>query len=64
MKTKTLKIALEGFGSYLGMEKGCFTVKNRSRLSLTSVSKMMLVSLIPQLSEAKESCSACISWNG
>jgi CRISPR-associated protein Cas1 len=29
MKTKTIKIALEGFGSYLGMEKGCFTVKNR-----------------------------------
>lgn len=29
MKTKTVKIALEGFGSYLGMEKGCFTVKNR-----------------------------------
>lgn len=30
MKTKTVKIALEGFGSYLGMEKGCFTVKNKS----------------------------------
>jgi CRISPR-associated endonuclease Cas1 len=29
MKTKTIKIALEGYGSYLGMEKGCFTVKNR-----------------------------------
>jgi len=29
VKTKTVKIALEGFGSYLGMEKGCFTVKNR-----------------------------------
>jgi CRISPR/Cas system-associated endonuclease Cas1 len=29
MKTKTVKTALEGFGSYLGMEKGCFTVKNR-----------------------------------
>jgi hypothetical protein len=29
MKTKTVKIALEGFGSYLGMEEGCFTVKNR-----------------------------------
>jgi CRISPR/Cas system-associated endonuclease Cas1 len=29
MKTKTVKIALEGYGSYLGMEKGCFTVKNR-----------------------------------
>lgn len=27
MKTKTVKIALEGFGSYLGMEKGCFVVK-------------------------------------
>jgi hypothetical protein len=26
MKTKTVKIALEGFGSYLGMEEGCFTV--------------------------------------
>jgi len=31
MKTKTVKIALEGFGSYLGMAKGCFTVKNRER---------------------------------
>jgi CRISPR-associated protein Cas1 len=29
LKTKTVKIALEGFGSYLGMEKGCFTVKNK-----------------------------------
>lgn len=29
MKTKTVNIALEGFGSYLGMEKGCFIVKNR-----------------------------------
>ncbi len=29
MKTKTVKIALEGFGSYLGMEKGCFVVKDR-----------------------------------
>jgi hypothetical protein len=28
MKTKIVKIALESFGSYLGMEKGCFTVKN------------------------------------
>jgi hypothetical protein len=28
MKTKTVKIALEGFGSYLGMEKGCFIVKH------------------------------------
>lgn len=31
MKTKTVKIALEGFDSYLGMEKGCFTVKNERR---------------------------------
>jgi len=29
MKTKTVKIALEGFGSYLGMEKGCFIVKDK-----------------------------------
>jgi CRISPR-associated protein Cas1 len=29
MKTKTVKIALEGYGSYLGMEKGSFVVKNR-----------------------------------
>jgi hypothetical protein len=29
MKTKTVKITLEGFGSYLGMEKGCFIVKDR-----------------------------------
>lgn len=28
MKTKTAKITLGGFGSYLGMEKGCFIVKN------------------------------------
>jgi CRISPR-associated protein Cas1 len=30
MKTKTVKIALEGFGSYLGMEKGCFVVRDRN----------------------------------
>jgi CRISPR-associated protein Cas1 len=30
LKTKTVKIALEGFGSYLGMEKGCFVVKDRN----------------------------------
>ena len=30
MKTKTVKIALESFGSYLGMEKGCFVVKDRN----------------------------------
>jgi hypothetical protein len=29
MKTKTVKIALEGFGSYLGTEKCCFIVKYR-----------------------------------
>jgi CRISPR/Cas system-associated endonuclease Cas1 len=29
MKTKTVKIALESFGSYLGVEKGCFVVRNR-----------------------------------
>jgi CRISPR/Cas system-associated endonuclease Cas1 len=29
MKTKTVKIALEGYGSYLGMEKGSFIIKNR-----------------------------------
>jgi len=29
MKTKTVKILLEDYGSYLGMEKGCFAVKNR-----------------------------------
>ncbi|MGD0029579.1 MAG: CRISPR-associated endonuclease Cas1 [Candidatus Bathyarchaeia archaeon] len=29
MKTKTVKIALEGFGSYLGMEKGCFIIRDR-----------------------------------
>jgi CRISPR-associated protein Cas1 len=28
MKTKTVKIALEGFGSYLCMERGCFIVKD------------------------------------
>jgi CRISPR-associated protein Cas1 len=30
LKTKTVKIALESFGSYLGMEKGCFVVKDRN----------------------------------
>jgi CRISPR/Cas system-associated endonuclease Cas1 len=30
MKVKTVKIALEGFGSYLGMEKGCFVVKHEN----------------------------------
>ena len=29
MKTKTDKIALDGFGSYLGREKGCFVVRDR-----------------------------------
>jgi CRISPR/Cas system-associated endonuclease Cas1 len=29
MKTKTVKILLEDYGSYLGMQEGCFTVKNR-----------------------------------
>jgi CRISPR-associated protein Cas1 len=33
MKTKTVKISLEGFGSYLGMEKGCFTVKDRNGIT-------------------------------
>jgi CRISPR-associated protein Cas1 len=30
MKTKTVKLTLDGFGSYLGMEKGCFIVKDRT----------------------------------
>lgn len=29
MKSKMLKIALEGFGSYLGMQKGAFVVRDR-----------------------------------
>jgi CRISPR/Cas system-associated endonuclease Cas1 len=29
VKTKTVKIALEGYGSYLGMEKGCFVARNK-----------------------------------
>jgi CRISPR-associated protein Cas1 len=29
LKSKALKVVLDGHGSYLGMEKGCFTVKNR-----------------------------------
>jgi hypothetical protein len=29
MKTKTVKITLEGFDSSLGIEKGCFVVKDR-----------------------------------
>ena len=31
MKSKTLKIALEGFGSHLGMEKGCFIIKDSKK---------------------------------
>jgi hypothetical protein len=27
MKTKTVKILLEDYGSYLGIQKGCFMVK-------------------------------------
>jgi CRISPR/Cas system-associated endonuclease Cas1 len=30
MKTRTVKITLEGFGSYLSMEKGSFTVKDKN----------------------------------
>ena len=30
MKTKTVKLALNSFGSYLGMEKGCFIVRDRN----------------------------------
>jgi len=33
MKTKTVKIGLDSFGSYLGMEKGCFVVKNRQGMT-------------------------------
>lgn len=29
MKSKTLKLTLDGYGSFLGMEKGCFTVRDR-----------------------------------
>jgi CRISPR-associated protein Cas1 len=29
MKTKTLKLMLDGYGSYLGMEKGCFSIKDK-----------------------------------
>ena len=29
MKTKTVKVALDSFGSFLGREKGCFVVKDR-----------------------------------
>jgi CRISPR/Cas system-associated endonuclease Cas1 len=29
MKTKTVKIALDSFGSFLGREKGCLTVRNK-----------------------------------
>jgi hypothetical protein len=29
MKSKITKIALDGFGSYLGMEKGCFIVRDK-----------------------------------
>jgi len=29
MKTKTVKIALEGFGSFLGAQEGCLVVRDR-----------------------------------
>jgi CRISPR/Cas system-associated endonuclease Cas1 len=29
MKTKTIKIALNDFGSFLGRDKGCLTVKDK-----------------------------------
>jgi hypothetical protein len=29
VKTKTVKIALDSFGSFLGMEKGCFVVRDK-----------------------------------
>jgi CRISPR-associated endonuclease Cas1 len=29
MKTKTVKLTLNGYGSYLGMEKGCFIIKDK-----------------------------------
>lgn len=46
MKTKTVKIALDGFGSYLGMEKGCFVVSARAQVkSGNSVSSGALASL-------------------
>jgi CRISPR-associated protein Cas1 len=31
LKTKVLKIALDGRGSYLGMEKGCFVVRDKEQ---------------------------------
>jgi CRISPR-associated protein Cas1 len=33
LKTKTVKIALQGFGSYLGMEEGCFVVRDRNGMT-------------------------------
>jgi hypothetical protein len=29
LKTKTVKISLDSFGSFLGREKGCLVVRNR-----------------------------------
>jgi CRISPR-associated protein Cas1 len=29
LKTKTMKLMLNGYGSYLGMEKGCFSLRDR-----------------------------------
>ena len=29
MKSKTMKLVLDDHGSYLGMEKGCFIVKDK-----------------------------------
>jgi CRISPR-associated protein Cas1 len=29
VKTKSMKLILDGYGSYLGMEKGCFIIKDR-----------------------------------
>ena len=30
MKTKTVKIAVDGFGSFLGKEKGCLVVRDNA----------------------------------
>lgn len=46
MKTKNVKVALEGFGSYLGMEKGSFVVKNDRSISVLFRLRRSLVSVM------------------
>jgi hypothetical protein len=65
MKTKTVKLALNGYGSYLGMEKGCFVVKDKqgnieryplfeNEVSEVQSARAYLVYSVPQTSKQAE----------